>query len=131
MQYRDPAERPIWCDFRGYQIPLLSCLSCKRFPCPASSKYHDLLEKSLFTEQLVTGTVSRRVKMYIFKLNDGSLREASPAFDPDSFDDAVLSNVAEIYCVSKTLIKQTKLVVKPKEEIAAIRQKNKKQKEQK
>ena len=63
--------------------------------------------------------------MYIFRYSDGSLKVAPDGFSPDNMENmvtkAALDDVDEIYVVSKTLVKQVKLVVKEKAEIATIR----------
>lgn len=123
MPYRDPAEKPIWCDKRGYQIPLLSCPSCKNFPCASIKRHMETLKNSLFTSEETTGLIKRRTRMYIFKMSDGALAMAPANFSPDNLAEGDLANVVEIYCVAKTLVKQTRLVVKPRGEIENIRKK--------
>lgn len=118
----DRAERIKWCPHREYQIPLLCCLRCARFPCCGITA-HDMedLENSLFTERRFNGFTERKVKMYIIKLEDGRLIEKDEEFSPDQLSGKDLENISEVYLVSKTLVKQVKLVVKDKAEIAAIR----------
>lgn len=63
--------------------------------------------------------------MYIFRYSDGHMERAPIDFSPDNIGNmatkAALDDVDEIYVVSKTLVKQVKLVVKDKTEIATIR----------
>lgn len=124
--FTDRAERIKWCPHREYQIPLLCCPRCARFPCRGMTA-HDMddLENSLFTEQRFAGLTAGRTKMYIFRYSDGRLEKAPDTFSPDNIENmatkAALDDVDEIYVVSKTLVKQVKLVVKTKEEIAVIR----------
>ena len=59
--------------------------------------------------------------MHIFRMNDGSLREAPEGFRPESPDEEMLRDVAEVLCVGKILVKQLRLVPRPAEERAAIR----------
>lgn len=51
--------------------------------------------------------------MVIFKKNDGSLVTAPEGFSINKPDVATLSDVQEIYQVSKVFVKEMKLVVKP------------------
>jgi hypothetical protein len=59
--------------------------------------------------------------MYIFRLDDGTFKEAPSTFSPENPDFTQLKNVSEVLCISKVLVKQMKLVVKAKEEIQRIR----------
>lgn len=59
--------------------------------------------------------------MYILKTEDGMLRVAPDNFSPDKASGKELENIIEVYVVSKTLVKQVKLVAKEKAEIANIR----------
>lgn len=59
--------------------------------------------------------------MYILKTEDGKLVPAPANFSPDTSLGKDLDNIVEVYVVSKTLVKQVKLVVKDKAEVAAIR----------
>ena len=123
---RDVAEKPIWCFRKEYQIPLLKCPSCRVFPCRGLTSQHmQLLHDSLFTEEIFDGFSARSCKMYVFKLDDGSLKEAPKGFSVDKPDFNLLKNVDEVLCVSKVLVKQMRLVVKSKEEIAEVRSKKK------
>ena len=117
--YVDIAEKPIWCLKKQYQIPLLRCLSCNRFPC--DEKHVKLLEESKFTEMLFKGFINRRCNMYIFKYYSGELKEAPDGFNPDNPDFSILQDVDEVLCINKILTKQMKLVAKSKEEIKKIR----------
>ncbi|MBQ4566622.1 MAG: hypothetical protein IJA79_00660 [Desulfovibrio sp.] len=60
--------------------------------------------------------------MIIFKKTNGALVEAPTQFNVDNPDLRLLEDVAEVLVVGKSLVKQVKLVPKPKEEIAKIRQ---------
>ncbi len=60
--------------------------------------------------------------MFIFKRENGALEIAPANFSPDKFDESVLSGVAEVLCVGKILVKQTRLVLKSREEMANIRE---------
>lgn len=126
LTFTDRAERVKWCPHREYQIPLLCCLRCARFPCRGmNAQDMDDLKHSLFTERRFAGFTAGRTKMYIFRYSDGSLKVAPDGFSPDNIENMVtktaLDEVDEIYVVSKTLVKQVKLVVKDKAEIATIR----------
>lgn len=85
----------------------------------------DDLENSLFTEWRFAGFTAGRTKMYIFRYSDGRLVKAPNDFSPDNIGTmaakTAIDDVEEIYVVSKTLVKQVKLVVKDKAEVAAIR----------
>lgn len=126
LAFTDRAERIKWCPRREYQIPLLCCPRCARFPCRGmNAQDMDDLEHSLFTERIFAGFTAGRTKMYIFRYSDGHMEQAPMDFSPDHIGNmatkAALDDVDEIYVVSKTLVKQVKLVVKDKTEIATIR----------
>lgn len=120
VEQRDGARRIKWCPVREYQIPLFSCLKCQKFPCNGIRR-QDLngLERSPITTRVFTGLKQRRLKLFIFKMEDGSLKEAGPDFSPDYVNSKQSENVAEIYVIAKTLIKQTRLVLKEKADIGA------------
>lgn len=120
--YRDPAEAPIRCKTKGYQVPLLLCLKCRKFPCVDISDAHmETLETSEFVDREYPGWEVRRTRMYIFRKNDGSLVEAPRDFDPDKPDFTTLEDVSEVLVISKVLVKQVRLVPKSKEEITRVR----------
>lgn len=126
-RYRDPAEAPIWCTRKGYQVPMLSCLKCRKFPCEGISEdTMQILKGSAFVTWEFAGMVHRRVMMFIFKKTDGMLEVAPAGFDPDKPDPTLLEEVEEILVVSKVLVKQLRLVPKSKEEIAQVRQRKSK-----
>lgn len=60
--------------------------------------------------------------MYIFRTLDGALREAPKAFNPESPDLAMLEDVSEVLVIGKELVKQVRLVPKPKDERRKIRE---------
>lgn len=59
--------------------------------------------------------------MYILKTEDGKMIAAPADFSPDKACGKDLENISEVYVVSKTLVKQVRLVVKDKLEVAAMR----------
>ncbi len=59
--------------------------------------------------------------MYLYKKIDGSIVPAPAGFSPDAPDFDALAEVEEVLFVSKTYVKQLRLVVKPKEERDALR----------
>lgn len=81
-----------------------------------------VLENSAFVDHEFTGLLPRRIRMIIFKKTNGALVEAPTQFNVDNPDLRLLEDVAEVLVVGKSLVKQVKLVPKPKEEIAKIRQ---------
>ncbi len=122
--YIDPAEISVWCGRKGFRRVLLGCLNCPRFPCPAiGEEAQARLRDSLFTmpDPDAPPWAQKKVRMHIFRMNDGSLREAPEEFRPESPDEDMLKNVAEVLCVGKILVKQLRLVPKPAEERALIR----------
>lgn len=109
----------VTCLVRGYNLPMISCLKCKRFPCIGYPKdWHAILESSPFvTYGEDSKLIPRRIRtMYIFKLHDGSLEEAPEGFDPNNPDFNDLADVDEVLVIGKELVKQVRLVPKPKEE---------------
>ena len=131
MTYRDPAESPILCPQVEHQIPLLSCIRCKRYPCSKikGENLTQVLEASAFTNTEFIGFEKRRYKMYILGMEDGSLR-ISPNFDINTTNQGDLDGVECVYVVSKVYRKQTKLVLKTVEERAKIREELSKQENQ-
>ncbi len=124
--YVDPTEKPHWCPKRQYWQPLLSCLRCARFPCPAIGEdKQQLLAQSPFVMIDPVGSTliqkRRRVAMYILKYNDGRLVDAGEDFDPENLDWKMMEDVAEVLFVSKIFVPQIRLVAKPAEERARIR----------
>ena len=124
--YVDPTEKPHWCPKRQYWQPLLSCLRCARFPCPAvgEDKQRLLAESPFVMIDPVGSTLiqkRRRIAMYILKYNDGRLIDAGEDFDPENLDWKMMEDVAEVLFVSKIFVPQIRLVAKPAEERARIR----------
>lgn len=119
----DPAEKTIWCAIREQRRPLLGCPDCRHFPCRILTAA-DLaaLRDSDYTREIISGLLPRREKMFIFKDVSGALRVAPAEFSPENFDEKMLEDVEEVYCISKVLVKQTRLVVKDKEERRQIRE---------
>ena len=127
QRHRDVAEIPVWCVHKEYQVPLLSCPGCRRFPCRGlSEEMAERLRTSKFTEQICTGLQGKRMvkAMYILRMESGELRLAPREFDPSKPDFSMLSDVQEVLCVNKVLVKQMRLVVKSQDEIRKIRLKN-------
>ena len=58
--------------------------------------------------------------MYLFKYNDGTIREAYRNFDPNNPDFYQLEGVSEVLVISKILVKQVKLVARPADERTKI-----------
>ena len=120
--YKDPSEQAIHCPDRGYQKPLLGCLTCRRFPCAAISKERmTLLKVSPFVRLEFNGFTTRRKIVILFHMADGSYKEAPKGFDTEKPDLEQLEGVEEVLVVGKILMKQVRLVPKPKEERAKIR----------
>ena len=111
-----------YCYLTKYYKPLLSCLKCKKYPCPGLSREKiQALENSPFVRVSEESKLfMRRKRMYIFKKEDGSLQEADPGFDLANPDFNRLLDVKEVLCVNKIFEKQLRLVAKSKEERAAI-----------
>lgn len=120
--YKDPSEQAIYCPDRGYQKPLLGCLACKKFPCAAmNDERMTVLERSPFVQTEFNGFLTRRKKVLLFHMTDGSYKEAPRGFDVDKPDLGMLEDVEEVLVVGKVLVKQIRLVPRPKEERAQIR----------
>ncbi len=126
MTYVDPTEKPHWCPKRQYWQPLLSCLRCPKFPCPAIGEDKQrLLATSPFVMIDPVGSTlirkKRRQAMYILKYADGRLVAAGEDFDPENLDWKLMEDVVEVLYVSKIFVPQIRLVAKPLEERARIR----------
>lgn len=111
------------CPRTGYRKPLLGCVRCGRYPCAGvTPDQQRLLEQSPFTAiSPQSKLVARKAAMYLFRMNSGEIKEANADFDPDRPDFEQLADVEEVLYVSKILVKQLRLVVKPKEERDAIK----------
>lgn len=120
--YKDPSEQAIRCPDKGYQKPLLSCLACRRFPCTAISDGRlAVLKASPFVCLEFNGFISRRKKVILFHMSDGSYKEAPKDFDTEKPAMDKLEGVEEVLVIGKVLVKQVRLVPKPKEERDRIR----------
>lgn len=100
------------------------CLrNCQRFPCRGvpASVLAALRNESLFVEMVLEGFTRRRTKVYVFRMEDGSLRDAPRGFSPERPDLAALEGVAEILVIGKVLEKQVRLAPKSKEAVSDIR----------
>ena len=60
--------------------------------------------------------------MYIFRMTSGELRDAPEDFSPDAPDFEQLADVEEVLVIGKVLVKQLRLVAKPREERDRIRE---------
>lgn len=60
--------------------------------------------------------------MYIFRMTSGELRDAPEDFSPDAPDFDQLADVEEVLVIGKVLVKQLRLVAKPREERDRIRE---------
>ncbi len=116
---RDKAEKVKWCILKEYQIPLLTCLKCHKFPCKGIT-LEDLqtLEESALTERIFERFKTRRSGLYIFKYVDGTLKNAPAGFSIENPDMTQLDRVDEVYVISKTMIKQTRLVMRDRKGVA-------------
>jgi hypothetical protein len=93
---------------------LLNCLKCSNYPCPAlRAQDIKMLEKSPYVRQTDVRLEPRRKKLHILKKYDGSL-VVDEKFDSKTAKEKDLKDIEEVYVVSKTLIKTTKLVPKEK-----------------
>lgn len=60
--------------------------------------------------------------MYLIEYESGNFEMAPPDFKPEELYPPDLEKIRRVYCVSRILEKQVKLVAKPKEEIRKIRE---------
>lgn len=124
-RYADPTEKAIRCPLKNHQRPLLACLACRRFPCRAMTEERlALLRGSPFVRLDTENSklLPRRHLMYIFRMTSGELRDAPRDFSPDAPDFDQLADVEEVLVIGKVLVKQLRLVVKPREERDRIRE---------
>lgn len=126
MDFTDPMTvfGSWWCGRVGRRVAMLNCLICKHYKC---SQITQDVEKAFldspFTEIAKGSELKpRRVKMFLFLMYDDSIKQAYQGFDLDNPDWEQLRDVKEVLQVSKAFTKQMKLVVKPKEERAVIRE---------
>ncbi len=108
----------IRCPENKKQYPITRCVACPRFPCKRVGKAE--LSEIMASDRVVrqASFKERRVTMYIFR-KKGTLIEAPASFDPDDPDLEMLEDVDEVLVISKVLVKQVRLVVKPKEAAAS------------
>ncbi|WP_300718794.1 hypothetical protein [uncultured Desulfovibrio sp.] len=124
-RYADPTEKAIRCPLKEHQRPLLACLACRRFPCRAMTEERlALLRGSPFVRLDTENSklLPRRHVMYIFRMTSGELRDAPEDFSPDAPDFDQLADVEEVLVIGKVLVKQLRLVAKPREERDRIRE---------
>ena len=124
-RYADPTEKAIRCPLKGHQRPLLACLACRHFPCRAMTEERLALLRTSPFVQLDTKNsklLPRRHVMYIFRMTSGELRDAPEDFSPDAPDFEQLADVEEVLVIGKVLVKQLRLVAKPREERDRIRE---------
>ncbi|MCQ2444885.1 MAG: hypothetical protein MJ061_05295 [Mailhella sp.] len=114
------------CPERMCSIPLLSCLECRSMPCPALKAEHlEILSSSPFVNRIpVLKPRATESAMYVFRHSDGTLTDAPESFDPEKPSFEELADIDEILCISRVLVKQLRLVPKPREERAAIMKEN-------
>ncbi|WP_294448119.1 hypothetical protein [uncultured Mailhella sp.] len=119
------------CPVTWRAAPRLSCLKCKTYPCRELTREdRHILEASPFvTYGQGSALISRRRKMYLFRMNDGTIVDAYAEFDPNKPDFAKLADVQEVLVVGKVLEKQIRLVAKPKEERDALIEEHRKETE--
>jgi hypothetical protein len=89
------------------------------------------LEDSELTDNRAEFGPARRIRMYILKQANGTLKLAAPNFDVESrdLDWNDLKDIVEVYQIAKVFTKQTRFTVKPAEERAAVIRKARKTKE--
>ena len=124
-RYADPTEKAIRCPLKGHQRPLLACLACRHFPCRAMTEERLALLRTSPFVQLDTKNsklLPRRHVMYIFRMTSGELRDAPDDFSPDAPAFDQLADVEEVLVIGKVLVKQLRLVAKPREERDRIRE---------
>ena len=120
--------KEILCTRHGHYRIVLCCVACKKFPCKQLivEGYLPALNNSEFLNHEFLGFESKRSKMYILKLKDGSLVQADSNFDIDNPPTDLLQDIVEVYVVSKVLQKQVKLTLKSADERKQIRRRKRK-----
>lgn len=117
----------------GQTVSFMMCPLCDLYPCSQLSA-EDLydLNVSPLMNRTVTKFKARRIKLYIIKYLDGTLKEA-PELDPSNPDRDLMQNVDTVYQVGKELVPVIVLKPKPKEERKKVltREKEKGRKAQK
>ena len=104
------------CPEVGGEYPLTHCLRCARFPCgKITSEHIDELWASDSVVKEVTFTY-RRLRVYVFVHEDGTLTYAPDGFDRDNPQVEMLKGVPMVLEIGKELVPQVKLVPKPKEQ---------------
>ncbi len=94
----------------------MMCPVCEFYECAQLSEEQIReLNRSPLMDRLVKKLIPRRIKLYIIKYLDGTLKEA-PELDPSNPDKILMQNVDTVYQIGKELVPVIVLKPKPKEE---------------
>jgi len=105
--------------------PLCSLFPCKQLPAQEVRELH----LSPLMERRVVKFIPRRVKLYIIKYLDGTLKEAAD-LDPNQPDWELMQNVEIVYQVGKELVPVIVLRPKPQSDRDKIKKATKKKPQQ-
>ena len=109
-------DRVLFCEQKRMTVSFMHCPLCNVFPCkqlPADEVRE--LHLSPLMERRVVKFIPRRVKLYIIKYLDGTLKEA-PNLDPNHPEWELMQNVEIVYQVGKELVPVIILRPKPQAE---------------
>lgn len=109
-------DRALLCQKKGQNVPLMMCPVCEFYECAQLTKeqIRDLNRSPLMDRQ-VKKLIPRRIKLYIIKYMDGTLKEA-PDLDPNNPDRQLMQDVDTVYQIGKELVPVIVLKPKPKEQ---------------
>ena len=94
----------------------MMCPVCEFYECAQLSEeqIRDLNRSPLMDRQ-VKKLIPRRIKLYIIKYMDGTLKEA-PDLDPNNPDRQLMQDVDTVYQINRELVPVIVLKPKPKEQ---------------
>ncbi len=118
-------DKVVQCVLKGLSVSFMMCPVCDLYPCSqlTAEDQYDLNVSPLMNRSVIKFK-SRRVKLFIIKYLDGTLKEA-PELDPSNPDRDLMQNVDTVYQIGKELVPVIVLKPKPKEDRSKIVSKEK------
>ena len=109
-------DRALVCQKKAQNVPFMMCPVCEFYECgQLSEEQVRELNRSPLMDRQVKKLIPRRIKLYIIKYMDGTLKEA-PDLDPNNPDRQLMQDVDTVYQINKELVPVIVLKPKPKEQ---------------
>ena len=109
-------DRALLCQKKGQNVPFMMCPLCEFYRCAQlSAEQISELNRSPLMDRQVKKLIPRRLKLFIIKYTDGTLKEA-PDLDPNNPDRQLMQDVDTVYQINKELVPVIVLKPKPKEQ---------------